>query len=265
MNIIAQFIDKGNKELQEDRILKINNNHFFLISIIDGHGSKYKDDIIKYLENNFKKKFIQYFKNTSFSIESIKKFFLILDKMVRKENINSGACFVGILLDKKTNLLYVINIGDSYIKLYNKNTLQLIYQNKLHNLNNITELNRIKRYNKERYIINNRYKGLLVTRTIGDHNCKNDKEEPLIALPDINIFNNDDYLILLYSDGFLLNYDIKYLINNYKSVYLKEYLQTISYKNNHTYKIIDNVSFVMLETITMNTVIYNILSEFCEL
>lgn len=257
-----EFSDIGSKSVQEDNklIFKLNNIDFYFI--FDGHGYKKKEVSLVHflLKNNFlKNKLILYFQNNDINSDNIKTFFVNLDKELLEKNINSCVCVAGIIyyVDK----IYIFNIGDTLVYVFNKQK-QNIFQNHLHNLYNNGELNRIQRYNKMHHVKNNRYKKLSITRTLGDKDCKDETNEPLIACPDVYVLKNDAlYYFLIATDGINIGYNIEKIIkmyNLYNNKQLYDYCKTIAKNNLKQYKDVDNVLFYILSNKKKN-ILYKIM------
>lgn len=242
----------GNKKRQEDCSFVFKHNNIDYYFVLDGHG--YEKD--KIFINDFlkQKKFFyhiikKFFTNYPLDEKHIIIFFKHLDNTIKKNNINSGACLTGAIVDNNNNLLYILNIGDTMCYMFKNN--KLVFKTKEHNLKNNVELERIKKYQKTKYINNGRYKNITMTRVLGDTDCKDDKLNPIIPTPEINKFNiNDDMVILLSTDGIKFKYDIKSIIDLYnnKKEDLEKYCLDITNQNLLKYKnnSIDNVLFIIV-------------------
>lgn len=248
------FINIGTKIIQEDayQIYKFEKSDW--VFVFDGHGAIKQEDslphiIIKY--QILKKKIIEYFieKNIKINSNSLRTFFQLFDIELSLNNKimrNTGFCLCGIILDKETDKIYILNTGDTKVSLfYNK---EKVFETPEHNLKNKSEVERIIKKNKEKYIKNNRYKTLSTTRIFGDFDCKEASNDPLIAIPEIFVFNNNKpFLFLLYTDGLLLNYKEKEIINNkYNLDTLDNYFNNINNKNKNKYKIVDNICCILV-------------------
>lgn len=261
-----EFSDIGSKKIQEDHKLIFNFNNIYFYFIFDGHGFKKNEiSLVHFLLHNdyLKNKLIGYFKNNIINAENLKFFFINLDKEILEKNINSGACLAGIIYNIET--IYILNIGDTMVYVYDNNKNN-IFKTALHDLNNETEISRIKKYNKIKYVQKNRYKKLSMTRTLGDKDCKDNTDEPLISCPDIYIIkNNKFYYFLISTDGINLGYDIDNIIKLYKfydNSLLYNYCSNISTENKKKYKNVDNVLFYILnnkKNILIKTLMYNTL------
>jgi serine/threonine protein phosphatase PrpC len=259
-----EFSHIGSKKIQEDNKLIFKYNNIYFYFIFDGHGYKKNEiSLVHYLlSNNFlKNKLILFFKNNILNSENIKLFFINLDKELLSKNINSGVCLAGIIYD--TDKIYILNIGDTVVYIFNKDKKN-IFKNALHNVQNETELSRIKKFNKLKYVKNDRYKKLSITRSLGDKDCKDLVNEPLIACPDVYILNNNVlYYFLISTDGINMEYDIKKIINLYdfyNNKQLYNYCKTISQNNLKQYNMVDNILFYILtnqKNLIINKILYN--------
>lgn len=259
-----EFSNIGSKDIQEDNKLIFNYNNIGFYFIFDGHGyKKHEISLVHFLleKDYLKNKLISFFKNNIISSDNIKLFFINLDKELLNKNINSGVCLAGIIY--YTDKIYILNIGDTLIYIYDKNKKN-IFKTPLHNLNNDNEIYRIKKCKKLKYIKNNRYKKLSMTRTLGDKDCKDIDNEPLIACPEVYVLkNNTLYYFLISTDGININYDINQIIslyNFYNNKLLYNYCKTIASKNIIKYKNVDNILFYILnnkKNLIINNIIYN--------
>lgn len=259
-----EFSDIGSKNIQEDNKLIFTYNNISFYFIFDGHGYKKNEISLVHflLENDYlKNKLILFFKHNILNSDNIKLFFINLDKELLDKNINSGVCLAGIIyyIDK----IYILNIGDTIVYIYDKNKKN-IFKTPLHDLNNENEMYRIKKYKKTKYIKNSRYKKLSMTRTLGDKDCKDPIDEPLIACPDVYVLkNNALYYFLISTDGININYDINQIINMYnfynnKTLY--KYCKRIAQNNILKFINVDNILFYILnnkKNFIINNIVYN--------
>lgn len=240
----------GTKKTQEDYyfILKHNNIEYYFV--LDGHGFKNNEIfIIDYLKKNdkFNKYIKMFFNKYSLNETNIINFFTFLDNIIKKNNINSGTCITGLIIDNNSNLLYLLNLGDTIYYIYKQS--KLFFKSEEHNLKNLNEIERIKKFNKLKNIKNGRYKNIIMTRVLGDFDCKDKKNNPIIPYPEIKIFKKQDMIVFLTTDGIKFNYDIDFIINLYLTKQnVKEYCDELNKLNVLKYKktSVDNILFLII-------------------
>lgn len=254
MEIYFKFLDIGTKNLQEDCYVEIEFGKYKFIFVLDGHGGidkNIKMPLTDYLlKNNLLKKHLKnFFKKNELNQNTLIGFFQYLDNFLFNKKVKSGVCLTCLLLDTEKNLIYILNIGDTLTSVFNQN-MKLLYTTPVHDLNNIVEKNRIFKFKKESYIKNNRYKKLSMTRSLGDHDCKEIFNEPLIPDPSIvQLQNNQPFTFILATDGIHMNYDfdtILKLFDKTNPTLLNEYCLSIKNKNLNSNQNIDNVCILVV-------------------
>lgn len=284
---IFEFNNIGSKLIQEDSYLNFSCLDYECVFVFDGHGAtKQKDSLPHLIVNNniLKKRFKDFFLKEELTIRNIEQFFidfdnfLLVEKSILKE---IGLCMSGIIIDKKKNNIFVLNIGDTKVLVYNSKK-QNIYKTNVHNLDNENEIKRIKKCNKEHYIRNNRYKKLSMTRTIGDFDCKEPFNEPLIPKPEIvcisgpsgpkdhmafpnHVCSTDcvnpiqlEYYFILATDGMNLGYEPNVIIALYeKKQKLTKYCEEINKKNLSSHRLVDNVCIIVCKIRKLDTQFLN--------
>jgi serine/threonine protein phosphatase PrpC len=242
---IFTFKNIGKRKKQEDNFIffsfnDIENTIFNCAFIFDGHGaSKNKESLPDYIikEKVLYKEINKYFLDKKVNIRTLSTFFIYFDSIL-EQNIDKkiGTCFSGILLTDK--YIYILTLGDTQIRIYDMKG-NLFFQTDFHNFNNKIELERYKRNKQDHYIKNGRYKGLLMTRTLGDFDCKELGECSLIPVPEIKkILNNKDFIIMLKTDG--MNINNKQLITKYMDSTITNFLENKQF--------IDNACLIIFNT-----------------
>ena len=171
--------------------------------VLDGHGG---DKVAKYIKKEYPKLLkmkLQTYKK-AYKIENIIKMTIenIENKLRSLGERECGTTFCGILADKKKNIYYTINIGDSQIStiFWNKNqeSISSVFLTEVHKTSNAKELERVNKNGGT--IINDRVGGnLMITRSIGDFDLK---KYGIISDPDFLQFSFDKKrLIFIASDG----------------------------------------------------------------
>lgn len=240
-----EFSHIGSKAIQEDAKLIFKHNNIEYYFIFDGHGhKKNKISLVHFLlKNKFLKNKIKiFFENNVMNSDNIKCFFNSLDKELINKNISSGVCLSGLICTG--DLIYIINIGDTMVYVFDRNK-QFVFKTPVHNLSNKTEMDRIIFFQKENLVKKNRYKKLAMTRTLGDCDCKNLNNEPLIATPEVfTLKNNKFYYFILATDGINIGYDINkiiYLYDFFSNTRLYDYCKLINQNNIACNSFVDNV------------------------
>lgn len=257
---IFHFYHIGSKKIQEDYYTEFKYKikkkdilyEYECVFVFDGHGAvnnKLESCVYfivdkKILYNSMKSFFLTH----EMDENNLKKFFFEFDKILYtyQEYRQTGCCVAGIIYDVNKNVIYLVNIGDTSIWVYTEKN-KLIYQTPVHNIYNSNELKRIEKLNKQNYICykTGRYKKLLMTRTLGDFDCKEPFNEPLIAIPDIKILvNNKQYVFLIMTDGINASYNKEKIIqlkNDNKK--LLSYCEENNKNNIKNNKMVDNICF----------------------
>lgn len=256
MKILLEYENKGTKEIQEDVSIIFETDLYECFFLFDGHGIIGKDhdtSLVHYfIKNNyFRRKFISFFTKFNINKQNLISFFKKLDEWIIKSyKYNSGTCFAGLIKIKNKSAIFLLHTGDVEYHIFNTK-LKKIFSCEVHDLKNKKEINRINSFSKSCYIKNNRYKKLSMTRTLGDKDCKDLFNEPLIAIPEIKEINIKNNLIFFFTtDGIRYHYDIieilKRLRNPIDSLNL---CKEISEKNNLQKKYsIDNIKFFILSS-----------------
>lgn len=269
---IYTFKDIGKRKIQEDNFFffsfkDLNNNVFNTIFIFDGHGAKdgilpLPDFIIK--EKILVKKFNEYFATQIVTKQALTNLFLELDSNLRnKINKNIGTCFSAIILTQEC--FFTLILGDTSINIFDTDN-NLFFKTTPHNFKNNEELQRYKNNKEDKYIKNDRYKGLLMTRTLGDFDCKT-IGSALIPIPDIKKFyNNKDFIFVLKTDGIITA--SKILVSKYKDGLITDFLEKKEFQDNacliiFSTKYINSKSLkgekIILENLEYETMYYNFL------
>lgn len=245
------YISIGTKNIQEDKIIKFEYQDIKFFFILDAHGTKeIEKGVISFFDKNdyFKNKFIKNCDKFDSKKDLIKITLNEIDKDLISKKMTSGTCLVGLIQDSKKT--FVFNIGDCQCYVFEPN-LNLVFKTPLHNLNNIEEKKRIIEMGYGRFINNNRYKNLSITRTLGDYDCREVVNDPIISKPFIQEFPNN-MIFFLCSDGIRHGYDIDYMIYLFKNKFeikLENYCQKINTRNkkisNEEKKVIDNVAMLI--------------------
>lgn len=234
---VFTFKNIGKRKKQEDNFIffsfkDVENTIFNCVFIFDGHGAtNNKESLPDYIikEKVLYKEISNYFSDKKVSIRLLSTFFIYFDSILEKNiDKNIGTCFSSILLTDK--YIYILTLGDTQIKIYDNN-VNLFFQTDLHNFNNKTELERYKKNKQDQYIKNNRYKGLLMSRSLGDFDCKEIGECSLIPIPEIKkILNNRNFIFMLKTDG--MNIDSDQLISKYMSSVITSFLENKQFLDN---------------------------------
>lgn len=234
---IFTFRNIGKRKRQEDNFIffsfkDIENTTFNCVFIFDGHGAiKGKESLPDYIikERLLYKELSRYFYDKKVNVQSISMFFIYFDSLLER-NIDKkiGTCFSGLLATDK--FIYVLTLGDTQIKIYDENG-NLYFQTDFHNFNNKIELERFKKNKQDQYIKNGRYKGLLISRTLGDFDCKEIGEQSLIPVPEIKkILNNNNFIFMLKTDG--MNINSSELISRYLDSSITNFLEKKQFIDN---------------------------------
>lgn len=234
---IFTFKNIGTRKIQEDDFFifdfeDIEKNIYDVIFIFDGHGAKHENEslpdfIIR--ENILIKEIKKYFKDKKVSVATLTSFFpyfeSYLDKKVKKY---VGTCLSAIFLSN--TYFFTLTLGDTSIRIFDSSN-KLYFQSELHNFKNAKEFERYQKNKQDIYIKDGRYKGLLMSRTLGDYDCKTLGEQSLIPIPEIKRFyNNKPLIFLLKTDGMTI--PSKTLIKKYNDRTLDSYLDKKKFANN---------------------------------
>ena len=220
-----------------------NNHNMSLFAIYDGHNGKF---VSEYLYKNFDKILLSNLEKTNYQIgKSIMESFKQINSQLENnpEAKNTGSTATVILINN--NILYCANVGDSQCYYISKEKISKL--TRIHNCNNLKEVERIKQ--KNGIIFNNRIFGCInLTRTIGDIEFK---EYGVTWIPDISkeiLSENNSKYIILGSDGVwdvidendLINIEKKYG-NNCKE-FCKKIVETAIDKKSQ-----DNISCIVIK------------------
>ena len=220
-----------------------NNHNISLFAIYDGHNGKL---VSEYLYKNFDKILLSNLEKTNYQIrKSLIDSFQQINSNFEKnpEAKNTGSTATVILIDN--NNLYCANVGDSQCYYISKE--KIIKLTKVHNCNDLKEVERIKK--KNGIIFQNRIFGCInLTRTIGDIEFK---EYGVTCIPDISkeiLSENNSKYIILGSDGVwdvidendIINIEKKYG-NNCKD-FCKKIIKTAIDKKSQ-----DNISCIVIK------------------
>lgn len=243
----SYYVDIGNRKTLEDIVLvykniKLNNKIFDIFCVLDGHGG---NECIEYFKLHFLTEFTKTFKDQNITKDKINIFFDNFDSNIETNNIKSGLCFGIILLNNNENFNENCNenfnehfcfiLGDVKFILKYKNNIEI---SPSHNFMNSKEL---KRFEKNKIQIKNKnYKGLNVTRNLGNFDIKSKSEKLFLSKPFFFQFKDYD-TIYLFSDGCKYEY-IKFF--NFK-IQPKDLIFFLK-KNN---MLEDNISVLKIEKI----------------
>lgn len=263
-NNVFNFLNIGKRKYQEDGTIffsdkDIKKNKYRCTFIIDGHGAVSQDVNMIYFLKEIKilqKEFTKFFSLHQLDASLLVKFFISFDCKLRNDYLKShpflGACISGVIITQ--DLIYILNIGDTKTAIFSQGGKQL-FETSIHDFNNLTEL---VRFDKKK-IINGRYKGLMMSRVIGDFDRRDGAEHSLICIPEIQtIRNNKSFFFVLKTDG--ADIPIKKLFGLYSK---KTLLKTLTNKtfsdntcvviffNKHspTLPVIRNINNVLLDTL----------------
>lgn len=236
-NKIFTYKSIGSRQIQEDNFYTfdfedIERETFNSFFIFDGHGAKeVSDSLPDFLihKNIFIQELKKYFSTRKVSCNTITAFFsyfdMFLESIVKK---HVGTCLSGVLVSPSS--IYTITLGDTVIKIFNTSN-KLYFQTPLHNFKNELELERYKKNKQDHFIKQNRYKGLLISRTLGDYDCKILGERCLIPVPEVKcIHNNRSFIFLLKTDGMTVS--SKTLVTKYNDQTLMQYLEKKNFADN---------------------------------
>lgn len=226
-NIIKHYYDiqlLGSQKIQEDLIIIFDYLEYKCFFMFDGHGSKLKDNkLIIFLKNKFEKIFIEFFRNIIIDYNNLNEFFIFFDKLIFEKKFIEGSCLSFLIInDLKYNCLYG-NIGDCMVFLYTKD--DNIIKTDIHNFEILSEIDRYKNYGFSLFIKNKRYKGINVSRSIGDYNIRKYIDSPFNGIPTIYELKDITKIkyIVLNSDGL----DSKNEINNTNIIKQEYYIHNI--------------------------------------
>lgn len=190
---IGYFTNIGRRDYQEDRLSIFNNLEHYVSAVYDGHAG---NKCSTYLKNNFYKPFTKNLIKLS-PIKALFKTFLELDnKFLKSTSSNDGSTANVLYFDKKTNICYLANTGDSRAILYRNNgKVEQISEDHKPNLSK--EKRRIIKMGG--FVKDNRTNGnLAMSRAFGDKFLK----DVLTVEPDIFKFGKSNVrYILQASDG----------------------------------------------------------------
>lgn len=248
---IVSYSKQGRRNYMEDKMIIKNNNEHIYAAVYDGHGGiTCANYLTRMLYKNILYEKKKYNNNNINNITKIlKTAFRKTDNDFLKLNKKSGSTANIIFIDKKTNLFYIANTGDSRSFLCNNNNH--IYPLSIdHKPNNIKEKKRILKLPNS-FIIDNRINGILaMSRSFGDKSLK----QWVIVKPDIfyGFFKNIKFIVLA-TDGLydvMSNYEISLFIiqqlknNINKNDIVKNLVNHAIYVKNSY----DNVSIIIIFT-----------------
>lgn len=200
------FRNIGKRKIQEDNYVffkfnDIQKNYYNCVIVFDGHGGNSNEKNMPYII--IKKKlylFISsYFKKNKMNTKSIMDCFVDFDSYIKTDSDidkKFGTCLSGVFISN--NYIYLFNIGDVEYFLIDKKGFAI--KSVLHNFKNEKEISRFEKNDCK--IKNLRYRGLSVSRTIGDYDCRKNFETSLISCPSVSkTENNSDFIIILKTDG----------------------------------------------------------------
>lgn len=195
------FYSIGKRLRQEDSYLffTFKDMNFFLL--MDGHGYEpNKIELVTYLRSKFKYLIEYFFKDLDINEKTLSIFFKKLDKYIYTKGITSGVCLT--LVIKVNKIIYVCTLGDVGCIIYDD--LIIKYKNIRHTFDNINEVERYKKFNLEIFIQNKRYKGLKVSRSLGNGDLRTSQIHPMAGVPNIDAVDyTDKSKIILFTDGIL--------------------------------------------------------------
>lgn len=208
---LYRFISIGSRKIQEDayeffEFKNVYKKKIKCIFVFDGHGAKTENtQIVSLVIDNkvFRNIFTKFFKRTNINSYSLYDFFNNFDDDLKhnalKNFIFLGMCISGIIICE--DYIYVINIGDARTVVFSP-IGKIVYKTPIHDFHNETELKRYEKDSRSQLIINKRYKGLSMSRVLGDFDVKSPGDKSLIPTPEIcKIINNRELVILLNTDG----------------------------------------------------------------
>lgn len=202
MKNIKIFYDIGKRERQEDRYLFFTFRDMNFILLMDGHGYQHnKIELVQLLYHKFNNLIQYFFKTRDVNKNNLYTFFKQLDESIYKKKINSGVCLT--LMIQTKDLIYICTIGDVGCLILNSN-FKILYKNQRHTFYNKYEIERYKQFGLEIFIKNNRYRGLKVSRSLGNTDIRAALVHPMVGIPNIDVF---DFIIeskiILFTDGML--------------------------------------------------------------
>jgi serine/threonine protein phosphatase PrpC len=263
-NNVFNFIDIGKREYQEDGFVSfsdrdIKKNKYRAAFVIDGHGAKSpKINIIHFLKEMkiLHNEFTRFFSLHQIDSSLLINFFIDFDSKLRSDYLKLypflGACISGAVITQ--DFIYIINIGDTKTAIFSQAGKRL-FETSVHDFNNPAELVRFE--NKK--IVNGRYKGLMMSRVIGDFDRRDGAEHSLVCIPEIQtIRNNMSLFFILTTDGVTI--PIKKLFSLYSKKTLAETLANKTFTDNAcvtiffnkympTRPVIRSINHVLLDTL----------------
>lgn len=243
---IFSFKNIGKRKIQEDDVFicdikDVENVLYNFFFIFDGHGAKNKSEALPlYLIESelLYKELKDFFKIHKLTSENLKIFFNNLDRILEnKINKYVGCCFSAVIIS--SDFIYTLTLGDTNIAIYNIDN-NLIFKTCLHNFKNKTELKRFQDNLQEGFLKENRYKGLLMSRSLGDYDCKVIGEKCLIPIPEIKkINNNKNFIFILKTDGVTI--PNKILLEKYNDQTIDMFLNVKKFNDNASMIIFKNI------------------------
>lgn len=204
------FSNIGRREYQEDRLSVYNNLYHYISCVYDGHAG---NKCSSFLKNNFYSVFMKNLQNKKKPIQALFTTFFELDKQfLTNINGNDGSTANVLYCNKKNNICYLANTGDSRAILC-KNNGQISQISEDHKPDNPKERKLIEQ--KGGFVQNGRTNGnLAMSRAFGDKNLKT----VITVEPDIYQFTiRNVKFVVQASDGLfdvMSNRDICNFINS---------------------------------------------------
>ncbi len=240
---------QGKRTYMEDEVLHANNPLYYLTGVFDGHGGKRTS---KFLKDNFSIFFDHELNLTHYDISqslfnTIKKINKIILKKSRKGWTSSGSTVNVCVLDKISQQLYILNLGDSRAIVCNTDGSG--YSTIDHKASDRKERKSIER--RGGWVSeDNRVNGTLVlSRAIGDL----DVSKYISCKPDLFVLPIERKMrfILQASDGLfdvMTNFELCSVVNKYLDVNWsnKKIVSELMHQSLNVKKSTDNVSIILL-------------------
>ena len=243
---IFSFKNIGRRKIQEDDVFicdikDVENVLYNIFFIFDGHGAKNENEgLPMYLIKSglLYKELKEFFKIHKLNSENLKIFFSNLDRTLEKKiKKYVGCCLSSVIIS--SDFIYTLTLGDTNITIYNTDN-NLIFKTSLHNFKNEIELKRFQDNLQEGFLKENRYKGLLMSRSLGDYDCKVIGEKCLIPIPEIKkINNNKNFTFILKTDGVTI--PNKILLEKYNDQTIDMFLNVKKFNDNAAMIIFKNI------------------------
>lgn len=270
INSIFTFVSQGDIEIQEDLTLIFTHDDYSCFFIFDGHSIKNtkKNKLILYLKEDFENQFHLFFQDKKINNDILLKFFTHIDKLIFDKKLQEGSCLSFVILNNHLCDFFYGNLGDCCVTFLTKD--DEIIMTESHNFTSKSEISRYIKQNLAFLIKNKRFKGINVSRALGDSNVRLLYDYPFNGIP--SIYHGMDIKeikkIILFSDGLEqkneLSFNdrlipakdhIKQLLN--KIQLDKDYLSSIEYH--------DNTSCIILELLETKKITFYEIYEYCVL